>query len=106
MTASDLISRWSGMEVVVVGDVMLDVWLHGAAHRLCREAPVPVLDVEQRFDVPGGAANVAVNIGSLGAHPRLVSVMGDDDGSSRLRRALESGAVGCSDIITDPRRTT
>jgi D-beta-D-heptose 7-phosphate kinase/D-beta-D-heptose 1-phosphate adenosyltransferase len=74
--------------VLVVGDVMLDRYLHGAAERISPEAPVPVLHVRRSFERPGGAANVAVNVAALGGHPLLVGTVGDDAAAARLRAAV------------------
>lgn len=62
--------------VLVVGDVMLDRYWHGSADRISPEAPVPVVKVNMVEERPGGAANVAMNIASLGASSRLVGLTG------------------------------
>ncbi len=61
------INRFSGLNVLVIGDAMLDVYLDGSANRICREAPVPIVDIKDVKAVPGGAANTAVNLAQLGA---------------------------------------
>src|ERR687885_301782 len=93
-TPSALVDRLAGLSVVVVGDAMLDVYLEGSAERLCREAPVPVVALSQRSDLPGGAANTAVNVAELGATVELASVAGLDDEGDRLLAAIESSGVG------------
>jgi len=75
--------------VLVVGDVMLDRYWHGGTSRISPEAPVPVVRVEDADDRPGGAANVALNIASLGAHAALAGLVGDDDNADRLTARLE-----------------
>ncbi len=65
--------------VLVVGDVMLDRYWHGATSRISPEAPVPVVHVGQSEERAGGAANVALNIAALGAQTRLLGVTGDDE---------------------------
>ncbi len=74
--------------VLVVGDVMLDRYWYGPTSRISPEAPVPVVKVEDIEERPGGAANVAMNIASLGATSRLVGLTGIDDAA----RALSRGA--------------
>src|SRR3569623_1588706 len=72
------IPHFDKARVLVVGDVMLDRYWHGATSRISPEAPVPVVRVEEAEDRPGGAANVALNIAALGAHADLVGVTGVD----------------------------
>lgn len=74
--------------VLVVGDVMLDRYWFGAVTRISPEAPVPVLKVERVEERPGGAANVARNITSLGAQCTLLSVVGDDEAGRCLEDLL------------------
>ncbi len=80
--------------VLVVGDVMLDRYWFGDVHRISPEAPVPVLKVSRVEERPGGAANVARNITSLGAHCTLLSVVGADEAGDCLQKLLtEEGGV-------------
>jgi D-beta-D-heptose 7-phosphate kinase/D-beta-D-heptose 1-phosphate adenosyltransferase len=79
--------------LLVVGDVMLDRYWHGGTSRISPEAPVPVVRVNECEDRPGGAANVALNIASLGAHAALAGLVGDDDNAVRLDSRLESAGV-------------
>ena len=74
--------------VLVVGDVMLDKYVHGQALRLSPEAPVPVLKWLRNQRLAGGAANVAANIASLGGAVALASVVGDDEGARELSEVL------------------
>ncbi len=74
--------------VLVVGDVMLDRYWYGPTSRISPEAPVPVVKVENIEERPGGAANVAMNIASLGATSRLVGLTGIDDAARALSKAL------------------
>lgn len=78
MTTSQLLDSFSQKKVLVLGDVMIDAYLVGAANRISPEAPVPVVDVQERFYRLGGAANVALNLLALGATPILCSVVGHD----------------------------
>jgi rfaE bifunctional protein kinase chain/domain len=75
-------------KILVVGDVMLDRYWFGDVNRISPEAPVPVLKVERVEERPGGAANVARNIASLGAHSTLLSVVGADEAGDCLERLL------------------
>src|SRR3569832_1784260 len=90
------IPHFDKARVLVVGDVMLDRYWHGATSRSSPEAPVPVVRVEEAEDRPGGAANVALNIAALGAHADLVGVTGEDEAAATLARRLEAADVNCS----------
>lgn len=83
-----MLPKFSDARVLVVGDVMLDRYWFGDVHRISPEAPVPVLKVDRVDERPGGAANVARNIASLGAHATLLSVVGDDEAGSCLEKLL------------------
>jgi rfaE bifunctional protein nucleotidyltransferase chain/domain/rfaE bifunctional protein kinase chain/domain len=92
----------SSPSVLVLGDALLDVWLTGESRRLCREAPVPVIDVNCRHSAPGGAANTAVNFAALGADVTLVAVLGDDQEAGLLRRLLSAAGVRSTGLVVDP----
>ncbi|MGN2624673.1 bifunctional D-glycero-beta-D-manno-heptose-7-phosphate kinase/D-glycero-beta-D-manno-heptose 1-phosphate adenylyltransferase HldE [Stutzerimonas balearica] len=85
--------RFDQAPVLVVGDVMLDRYWHGATSRISPEAPVPVVKVEQIEDRPGGAANVALNIAALGAPVALVGVTGEDEARQSLADSLAAAGV-------------
>jgi len=95
-----------GRTVVVVGDLMLDEWMIGHASRISPEAPVPVVRLTQRQTAPGGAANVVMNLLSLGARVRICGIIGDDEAGDDL--ALELGQAGAdvSGLVRDPSRPT
>lgn len=76
--------------VLVAGDVMLDRYWFGPAGRISPEAPVPVVNVDTVQERPGGAANVAVNLASLGVTTRLLGVCGDDESADRLQALVEA----------------
>lgn len=85
--------RFDHAPVLVVGDVMLDRYWHGATDRISPEAPVPVVKVEQMEDRPGGAANVALNVAALGAPAWLVGVTGQDEAADSLAERLQAAGV-------------
>ena len=91
--------------VLVVGDVMLDRYWYGPTSRISPEAPVPVVKVENIEERPGGAANVAMNIASLGATSRLVGLTGIDDAARALSKALADVNVKC-DFVSVPTHPT
>ncbi len=83
----------SRAHVLVVGDVMLDRYWFGDVSRISPEAPVPVVHVQRTEERPGGAANVARNIASLGGKATLLSVVGDDEAGRSLAALLEKERV-------------
>jgi D-beta-D-heptose 7-phosphate kinase/D-beta-D-heptose 1-phosphate adenosyltransferase len=87
--------------VLVVGDIVLDRYWSGSSDRISPEAPVPVVNVQQREERPGGAANVAMNIASLGASTCLVGLTGVDEAAEALNLALRAANI-TSQIIADP----
>jgi rfaE bifunctional protein kinase chain/domain len=106
-TVSALFQRFSQLRVLVVGDVMLDAYLWGKSSRLSPEAPVPIVNrvkMEQRL---GGAANVALNVQSLGATPLLCSVVGDDpEGAILIQLLREQGQTDEGIVLSSERPTT
>ena len=99
------IPDFSKTHVVVAGDVMLDRYLFGSTGRISPEAPVPVVHVQETDDRPGGAANVAVNLASLGVTTRLVGVVGNDDAADSLRSILKSREIQCHFHTVEDRPT-
>ncbi|MBI4769709.1 MAG: ribokinase, partial [Chloroflexi bacterium] len=100
------VPRLAGLSVLVIGDVFLDEYLIGRAERLSREAPVPVLEYEEQRLLPGGGANPAANIASLGSHPVQVGVVGDDTEGVALRLELEGLGIDPAGLVQDPGRPT
>ncbi len=85
--------KFSDAKVLVIGDVMLDRFWHGAATRISPEAPVPVVKVAGVDDRPGGAGNVAINLAALGVETTLSGLVGDDEHAKQLRSAVEANGV-------------
>lgn len=97
-----VLEQFSRSQILVIGEAMLDRYLYGGAARLCQETPVPVVTLSHTIDQPGGAANTAMNLQSLGADVTLLSVIGEDWEGMRLQQVL-SGITG---IVTIHDRTT
>jgi D-glycero-beta-D-manno-heptose-7-phosphate kinase len=74
----ELFNAFNNLNVLIIGDVMVDSYIWGKVNRISPEAPVPIVEVEKRENRLGGAANVALNIKAMGANPVLCSVVGDD----------------------------
>ena len=91
--------------LLVIGDVMLDRYWHGSASRVSPEAPVPVVQVANREDRPGGAGNVALNIAALGSAVRLVGVVGDDETGLELYSRLKAAGVYCDFLQSEEKPT-
>jgi D-beta-D-heptose 7-phosphate kinase/D-beta-D-heptose 1-phosphate adenosyltransferase len=104
--ALGLLDRFHGAHVIVLGDVMLDRFVYGSVQRISPEAPVPVLSIERTLDMPGGAANVARNVVSLGARCTLLGVVGADEGAFELRSQLAKFPAIATRLIADSSRLT
>ena len=98
---AEILGAFPRCKILVVGDLMLDEFLWGKVTRISPEAPVPILEVQRRAAYPGGAANVARNLASLGAQTALAGVIGDDEPGRHLRQIL-----GGEKIATDTVRAT
>lgn len=105
-TIRDLLDRFPGVRLLVLGDAVLDAWMYAACGRLAREAPVPVHEVDHVDWMPGSAANCAANAAALGGQVELVALVGADDAGERLRRLLRDSGVDDSGIVVDPTRNT
>jgi rfaE bifunctional protein kinase chain/domain len=99
------LDRVATRPILVVGDAILDEYVIGRAARLSREAPIPVLDFQERRFIPGGAANPAATCAALGAPTRLLSAAGADREAETLRAALESLGIAVF-LVADPARPT
>ena len=103
---SPLVERLAGRSVLIVGDVMLDHFVIGRVERISPEAPVPVVRFEHEEFRLGGAANVAHNVTALGGQAELIGLVGGDREAERLRRDLESLAIGGAGLVSAADRCT
>lgn len=101
----ELLNRLSDIKVLVVGDIILDRYVHGRVERISPEAPVPVLEVEGEEFRLGGAANVAKNLTSLKVKAYLSGVVGEDEAGERVRELLRENGIE-SFLASDKRPTT
>lgn len=99
------IPLFEGCQALVVGDVMLDRYWYGPTARISPEAPVPVVKIEDVEERPGGAANVAVNMATLGASVRVLGVAGTDEAASLLEAKLRRLGIVC-DLLCLPGQAT
>src|SRR5580698_6080091 len=91
---------FSSLKVLVVGDLMLDRYILGEVDRISPEAPVPVLRHAQRYDRPGGAANVAMNLAGLGCQALLAGFWGSDTEQRELSAALETAKIDTAGVVS------
>jgi len=104
---SEILGAFPRIKILVIGDLMLDEFLWGKVTRISPEAPVPVVDIQRRAAYPGGAANVARNLASLGAHAGLAGVIGQDDPGRHLVQLLTDEGIATGSIRkTELRPTT
>lgn len=101
-----IVRHFDRARVLVVGDVILDRYRIGDAHRLSPEAPIPVLRPRRNHDTLGGAANVAMNIATLGGRAVLAGVIGDDDAGLAIGRLMSAAARVESALVVAPGRPT
>lgn len=105
-TPLEVVAAFADLDVLVLGEPILDGWLSGDRLRLSREAPVQVVDVAATDLTPGGAGNTAVNLAALGARVRLLAALGDDADGAALLQALRERGVPGTDVLTVPGRRT
>jgi rfaE bifunctional protein kinase chain/domain len=94
------------LKVLIIGDVMLDSYIWGSVDRISPEAPVPVINVKKRDFRLGGAGNVVVNVHALGATPLVISLVGDDDASKKVRTCLRSLSISEEGLVVSETRPT
>lgn len=105
--ARAICKRIEGLNILVIGDVMLDEYLWGKVHRISPEAPVPVVRVVDRTFNLGGATNVAQNLLSFGAKVGIVGLTGPDEEGRILRQSLVDKGIDVEGLFVDQgRRTT
>ena len=93
---------FSGLKIAVIGDIMIDSWMHGQVHRISPEAPVPVVSIAHTQHMLGGAANVARNVAHLGAQAFVWGVRGTDHHAQVYQHLIKQEPlmwdVSCSDL--------
>jgi len=105
-TIDQLFDQFSRQTILIIGDVMIDSYLWGRVDRISPEAPVPIVALKKRENRLGGAANVALNVQSLGARPVLCSVTGNDDKGRLFESLLKGQGMDGKGIISAPSRPT
>lgn len=106
LSIQELLGEFKGLRVLIIGDVMLDSYIWGKVNRISPEAPVPVVMHSFAENRLGGAANVALNLHSLGALPVMCSFIGTDEGGSAFRNLIASLGMTGEGLISAPERVT
>lgn len=102
----EIIAQFEKKKIIVLGDIMLDRYVHGSVSRISPEAPVPVVKVDREESRLGGAANVAKNLASLGAQVYLCGVIGRDADEEMLTVKLRAQEIDGRYLVTDDERPT
>jgi D-glycero-beta-D-manno-heptose-7-phosphate kinase len=101
-----IIPEFSKVKILVIGDLILDEFVWGEVSRISPEAPVPVVWVKSESFMPGGAANVANNIASLGAKVYIAGVVGTDERAGILKEGLLEKGINIDGVVSDDSRPT
>lgn len=102
----DLLEKFKGKRIGVIGDMMLDKFIWGVTERISPEAPVPVVTVDHETYMPGGAGNTANNIAGLGGQVFAVGVIGSGQGGKQLLLEFKKEQVSTDGILLDDKRPT
>jgi len=102
----DILKKFKNQKIAVIGDLILDKYIYGEVDRISPEAPVPIVRVMKEKYVPGGAANVAANITTLGGKPYLFGIVGNDQYKDILFHKIEELNISTSGIFIDSSKTT
>ena len=100
------VASLANRSVLVIGDIILDEYITGRVTRMSREAPVPVLELESKRYIAGGAANPAANIVSLGGRALQVGIVGEDAPGQQLRQLLDEKGIDASGVLKRADRPT
>jgi len=102
----DLMLQFKDKKITVLGDFILDHFIHGETNRISPEAPVPVIDVQYQQYRLGGAANVAANLASLGATVYLCAIVGEDIFEAQVKPLLNQHHIHTNYLVRDDNRKT
>ena len=106
MTIKETFEAFNKLNVLIIGDVMIDAYMWGNVSRISPEAPVPIVSVNTKENRLGGAANVALNVKAMGGNPILCSVIGDDEGSKVFIDLLKNIKLNTEGILKSKERIT
>ncbi|MBT3737621.1 MAG: D-glycero-beta-D-manno-heptose-7-phosphate kinase, partial [Candidatus Marinimicrobia bacterium] len=103
---NEINSEFSKKKILVIGDLMLDSYLWGSSERISPEAPVPIIQVNKVEHNLGGAANVALNLSSLGCEVLLVGLIGSDVEGEILKKLLYKNNIDFTSLVESVKRPT
>lgn len=106
MNITQLFKEFENVKVLVLGDVMVDAYFYGSVNRISPEAPVPIVNLKNKEQRLGGAANVALNLKSLGAEPLICSIKGNDRDGQVLKDLCKKEGLITDGLINDYKRGT
>lgn len=106
MNISELIEAFSSTRILCVGDVMLDQFVKGGISRISPEAPVPIIRIQEKFSILGGAGNVARNLEALGGNVTFLSVIGQDQEGKKIEELFKELPNVKAFLLKDKTRTT
>ena len=106
MDLKHIFNEFNNKNVMIVGDAMIDKYMWGEINRISPEAPVPIVDIKTHENRLGGAANVALNIKSLGANPILCTVIGDRERGKTFKKLMKEAKISTVGILTTKDRKT
>jgi D-beta-D-heptose 7-phosphate kinase/D-beta-D-heptose 1-phosphate adenosyltransferase len=100
------LGNFQNLNILVIGDIILDIFLYGESNRISPEAPIPVVEIKKELMALGGAGNVAANLASLGINTHLVGLIGDDVEGNHIKSLLKQHKINANLLLTDKRNTT
>ncbi len=103
---TDIFEKFNSLNIMIIGDVMMDSYIWGKVERVSPEAPVPVVKVSKKENRLGGAANVALNVQSLGGRPFICAIIGDDKDGDEFLSLLQSQNLSDQGILKIQDRPT
>src|SRR5574344_1091496 len=106
MEYKKIFNRFDGLNILIIGDVMIDSYMWGKVDRISPEAPVPIATIVKTEDRLGGAANVALNIKAMGANPILCSVVGHDSKAKSILSLMKKLNITKEGILLSKERET
>ena len=102
----ELFEKFKSLNILVIGDIMIDKYVWGKVDRISPEAPVPIVRVHKHENRLGGAANVALNVQSLGANPIICAIVGEDHEGQELKSLMEEHGLNSFGILALANRLT
>lgn len=106
MNKENLVTEFKDLKIAVIGDVMLDRYLHGVVSRISPEAPVPIVHIKNTREVLGGASNVAANLAGLGCKVYMGGVVGDDSNKVLLESLMDEKNINHTGLVVSTERST